>query len=164
MKRSAAIVAALVSALFLVGGLVFLCAASREPTRLLVAITLLVIGGVLAAWSGLTLRGLRELDPEHLSDRITTLARVGGHASVTLSQVVAELHVPDEAALDALALLESKGQCHREYREEREFYVFPGLKTVKIERLCAFCGSSFSVKTPLDKCLNCGGDLELVRQ
>jgi hypothetical protein len=128
------------------------------------AIALLVIGGGLAAWSGRTLRRLRELDPENLSDRITALAGESGHGEVTLSEVVAELQVPDEAALEALSTLESRGQCHREHREGREFYIFPGLKTLKVERRCTYCGSTFSVKTPQQKCPNCGGDLELVRQ
>lgn len=164
MKRTAALVALAISAVSLAGGLLFLCAASRQPTRLFLAIALLAIGGGLAGWSGFTLRRLRELAPEHLSDRITALARAGGHAEVTLSQVVAELRVPDEAAMAALALLEGRGQCHREGREGREFYVFPGLKETKVVRRCAHCGSEFSVKTPLHKCPNCGGELELARQ
>ncbi len=164
MNRTAAFVVLAVSVVFLAVGLLFLCAASRQPTRLLLAIALLVIGVGLAAWSGLSLRRLRELDPEHLSDRITALARAGGHAEVTLSQIVAELHVPDEVAVEALALLESRGQCYREVREGREFYVFPGLEQTKVVRRCAYCGNQFSVKTPLHKCPNCGGELELVRE
>lgn len=164
MKRTAAIIVLVISIVLLAGGLLFLCAATRQSSRLFLALALLAIGGGLAAWSGFTLRRLRELDPEYLSDRITALAGVGGHAEVTLSQVVADLRVPDEAALDALALLESRGQCHRERREGREFYVFPGLKETKVARRCAHCGSEFSVKTALLKCPNCGGGLELVRQ
>jgi hypothetical protein len=164
MNRTAAFVVLLISAVFLAGGLLFLCAASRQPTRLFLAVALLAIGGGLGVWGGLTLRRLRDLDPEHLSDRITTLARAGGDAEVTLSQAVAELRVPDEAALKALALLESRGQCYRENRDGREFYVFPGLKETKVVRRCAHCGSEFSVKTPLHKCPNCGGPLELKRE
>ncbi len=164
MKRTTAWVMLAISVVPLAGGLLFLCAASRQPIRLVLAVALLVIGGGLAAWSGLSLRRLREVDPEHLSDRITTLARAAGHAEVTLSQVVAELGVPDEAAIAALALLESRGQCYREPREAREFYVFPGLKESKVTRRCAHCGTEFSVKTSLHKCPNCGGDLELIRE
>ena len=164
MNRTAAIVVLLISAVFLAVGLLFLCAASRQPTRLFLAIALLVIGAGLAAWGGLTLRRLRELDPEHLSDRVTTLARAGGNGEVTLSQTVAELRVPDEAAFKALALLESRGQCYRENRDGREFYVFPGLQETKVVRRCAHCGSEFSVKTALHKCPNCGGELELKRE
>jgi hypothetical protein len=164
MNRTAAIIGSVVSAVLLTGKLLFLCAAARQPTRLLLVIALLVVGGGLAVWSGRTLRRLRDLEPERLGDRITALAVSGGHGEVTRSQVVAELGVPDAAALEALSALESRGQCHREYREGREFYVFPGLKAVKVERRCTYCGSSFSVKTPKQKCPNCGGDLELVRQ
>jgi hypothetical protein len=164
MNRTTASVVLAVSVVFLAVGLLFLCAASRQPTRLFLAIALLVIGGGLAAWSGLTLRRLWELDPEHLSDRITALARAGGQAEVTLSQVVAELNVPDEAALESLALLESREQCYREDREGREFYVFPGLEETKVVRRCAYCGNEFSVKTPLHKCPDCGGELELARE
>jgi len=164
MRRITAIVVLLISVLLLGGGLLFLCAAIRQPARLSLAFSLLAIGGALAAWSGLTLRRLWQLTPEHLSDRITVLARTGGRAEVTLSQVVGELHVPDEAAKAALALLESRGQCHAEQREGRELYVFPGLKTIKFVRRCAYCGNEFSVKTALHECPDCGGELELVRQ
>ncbi len=164
MKRTTGYAALAISAVLLAGGLLFLCAASRQLTRLILAVALLIMGGGLAAWSGLTLRRLHDLDPEHLSDRITALAQTTGHAEVSLSQVVAQLGVPDEAAAAALGLLESRGQCHREHREGREFYVFPGLKETKVVRRCAFCANEFSVKTPLHKCPNCGGDLEVVRQ
>ena len=116
MNRTAATIVIVISVLFLAVGLWFLCAATREPSRLFLAVVLLAVGGGLAAWSGLALRRLRDLSPEHLSDRITVLARAGGQAEVTLSQVVGELRVPDEAALNALDLLESQGQCRRERR------------------------------------------------
>jgi hypothetical protein len=164
MKRTAAYVGILISAIFLAVGLLFLCAATRQPSRLLLSVALLVVGGGLAAWSGFTLSRLRILDPENLSDRITGLARAGGNAEVTLSQVVAELAVPDEAALAALNLLEHRGQCHREPRGEREFYVFPGLKPSKISRRCPYCGGEFSVKTPVYRCPHCGGDVRLERE
>ena len=163
-RRSFAIAVLLISALFLALGLLFLCAATRQPSRLLLAVALLVIGGGLAAWSGLTLRRMRELDPEKLSDRITELARAGGSSEVTLSKVVAELGVPDEAALAALALLEERSQCYRERHEEREVYLFPGLEPSMVRRRCPYCGSEFSVKTPVYRCPNCGGDPQLERQ
>ena len=104
-----------------------------------------------------------ELDPDNLSDRITELARDMGNAEVTLSQVVSELRVPDEAAVAALSLLEQRGQCHRERRDVREVFVFPGLRLSLIRRRCPYCGSEFSVKTPAYTCPNCGGDLQLER-
>ena len=82
----------------------------------------------------MTLRRLRLTDPENLSDRITALAK-RSKGEVTLSQVVAELGLPDEAVLKAFDLLESKGQCHRERRDEREFYIFPGLQEQKMSEV-----------------------------
>jgi hypothetical protein len=133
--------------------------------RLLVAAPLLLVGGGLAVWSGLTLRRLRDLDPENLSDRITQLARTGD-AEVTLAQVVAELGVPDETAVAALNLLERRGQARRERvgDDAREVYVFPGLKPGLVQRRCPYCGAEFSVKKAVYKCPNCGGDLRLERE
>ena len=162
-NRTVAIVVLLAGAGLLAVGLLFLCAATQEPSRLLLALALLVVGGCLAAWSGISLRRLRELDPENRRDRITGLARAGD-AEVTLSQAVSELSVPDEAAVAALNLLERRGQAYRERRGEREFYVFPGLKPSKVARKCPYCGGEFSVKTPVYKCPHCGGDLKLERE
>jgi DNA-directed RNA polymerase subunit RPC12/RpoP len=163
MNRTVAIVVIVIAVVLLGAGLLFLCAATREPSRLLLAGALIVVGGGLAAWGGTTLRRLRDLDPENLSDRITALARAGD-AEVTLSQAVAELGVPDEAAVAAFNLLERRGQAHRERRGEREFYVFPGLQPSKVTRKCPYCGGEFSVKTPVYKCPHCGGDLRLVKE
>lgn len=163
-KRIAAVIALVISVVLLSGGLLFLCAAIRQPRRLLFAAVLLAMGAGLAAWSGLILRRLRELRPEHLSDRITMVARAGGDAEVTLSQVVGELGVPDEAVLAALDLLTSRGECQREQRDGREVYVFPGLKETRVVRRCGHCGSEFSVKEALHKCPNCGGEVDLVRE
>ena len=121
-----------------------------------------LIGVGLAAWGGLSLRRLRDLAPENLGDRITQLARKG-NGEVTLSQIVAELLVPGEAAIAALNLLERRGQAHREHAGEdaREVYVFPGLKPHLVQRKCPYCGTEFSVKKALSKCPHCGGDLTL---
>lgn len=162
MNRTVSKIVVTVAALFLTAGLVFLCAATSQPSRLLVAVALLLVGGGLAAWGGVALRRLHSLDPENLSDRITQLARAGG-GEVTLSQAVAELSVPDEAVVAALNLLERRGQCHREYRGEREVYFFPGLKPTLVKRRCPYCGTEFSVKQALNKCPHCGGDLKLER-
>jgi hypothetical protein len=173
MKKTLAIIAIVVSTLFLMGGLVSLCSAisfvGLEPVGLLLRVAVggiaLVVGTGLAVWGGLTLRRLRDLDPENLSDRITQLARKG-NAEVTLAQVVAELGVPDEKAIAALNLLERRGQCHREHVGDgaREVYVFPGLKPSLVERRCPYCGAEFSVKKAVYKCPNCGGDLRLERE
>jgi hypothetical protein len=149
-----------IGALFLAGGLVFLCAAVQNMARLPLAIALLLIGGALAGWSGLRLRRQRFLAPDVLDDRITTLA-ASHEASVTLAQVVAELNVPNEAARRALDRLEAVGLCHQHRRGDRTAYVFPGLKDSKVVRRCAYCGNTYSVREPLQKCPNCGGNLEI---
>jgi DNA-directed RNA polymerase subunit RPC12/RpoP len=164
MKRGLAIVILVASIAFLTVGLIFLCAATQQPSRYLLAITLLIVGAGLAGWGGLSLRRLRELNPENLSDAITMLALKGGQQEVSLSQVVAELGIPDEAAQSALDLLVSKGQCQREQRQGAIVFVFPGLKESKVVRRCVYCKSEFSVKDPIRVCPNCGGKVELVRE
>jgi hypothetical protein len=164
MKRNVAIGILLIAMVFNAVGLVFLCAGTRQPGRYFPAAAFLIAGVGLAIWSGMSLRRQRALDPENLSDRITELARRGGQYEVTLSEVVAELQVPDEVAQAALDLLVSKGQCRREPREGRVVYIFPGLKESKVVRRCVYCGSEFSVKDPLHVCPNCGGEVELVRE
>jgi hypothetical protein len=151
-----------VGVLFLAGGLIFLCAAVQNPARWPIALALLVIGGGLAAWAGLRWRRARELSPNVLDDRITTLAD-RYDAEITLAQVVSDLNVPDDAARTALARLESNGLCHQEQREGKTVYVFPGLKDSKVVRRCVYCGNEYSVREPLHKCPNCGGNLEIVK-
>ncbi len=163
MTKTIAIVILIISIILLAGGLLFACAASRNTTRLLLSAGLLIIGAGLAAWSGISLRRLRQLDPENLSDEITAMAERSGHAEVTLSQVVSGLGVPDEAAQKALDLLESKGQAARELRTDGWVYMFPGLKESRVIRKCAHCGREYSVKTPIYECTNCGGKVELVK-
>jgi hypothetical protein len=164
MNRTFAIVVMVIAAVLLALGMLLLCAATREPARLLVAAPLLLVGAGLAVWSGLTLRRLHDLAPEHLSDRITQLARQSD-GEVTLARVVAELEVPDEAAVAALNLLERRGQTRRERvgDDAREVYVFPGLEPGLVERRCPYCGAEFSVKEAIYTCPNCGGDLRLER-
>jgi hypothetical protein len=164
MKRTILIAAFVVSVVLLVLGLIFLCAATREPGRLPLSLLLLVIGGGLAAWSALTWRRGQQLEPERLADSIIDLVRARGGTEVSLAQIVAELNVPTDAAQQALGVLEQRGECRRERGPEKDLYVFPGLMEVKVVRRCAYCGSEFSVKQPLHKCPNCGGELELVRE
>ena len=163
MKRTVAIVVLAIGAALLAGGLLFLCAATREPSRLLLAIVLTGAGAGLAIWSGLSLRRLRELDPENLSDRITAMAKAGS-GEITLAQVVADLGVPDEAAVAAFNLLERKGEAHRDRVGERDVYVFPGLQPQKVMRRCPYCGAEFSVKHAVYRCPHCGGDLRLQKE
>jgi hypothetical protein len=154
--------ALLMGALLLTGGFIFLCAAVQNTARLPLSIALLLMGGGLAAWSGVRLRRQRLLAPDALDDRITALA-ADHEGTVTLALVIAELNAPDESARAALARLEADGLCHQERHGDRTVYVFPGLKESKVIRRCAYCGNTYSVREPLHKCPNCGGDLEIAR-
>ncbi len=163
MKRTQAIIVMGVAGVVLAAALALFCAGTAEPKWLILAVLLLAGGVGLAVWSGLALRRLRIVDPENLSDRITVLAK-RFKGELTLSQTVAELGAADEVVLKAFDLLESKGQCHREHREERELYVFPGLQEHKVSRRCPYCGREFSVKEAVYKCPHCGGDLRLQKE
>lgn len=164
MKRTLLMAAFGISGALLALGLIFLCAATADPKRLPLSVILLVLGGGLAALSALTWRRDQQLEPERLADSIIDLARASGGAEVSLAQIVAELNVPTDAAQRALGVLERRGECRRERGPDKDLYVFPGLMEVKVVRRCAYCGSEFSVKKPLHKCPNCGGELELVRE
>ncbi len=164
MKRTILLVAFAVSGILLALGLIFLCAATREPGRLPLSLILLVMGGGLAAWSALTWRREHQLEPERLADSIINMVRASGGSETTLAEVVAELNVPTEAAQRALGVLLGRGECRRERRAGKDLYVFPGLMERKVVRRCPYCGSEFSVKTPLHQCPNCGGQLELVKE
>ena len=152
----------LLGVLLLAGGLIFLCAAAQNTARLPIALVLLLLGGGLAGWAGQRWRRARQLSPDVLDDRITSLAD-RQDAETTLAQVVSALNVPDDAARAALARLESRGICHQERRGDKTVYIFPGLKESKVVRRCTYCGNEYSVREPLHKCPNCGGTLEIVK-
>lgn len=151
-----------VSAVLIAVGLLFLVAASSLPGRLLPAFTLLGLGAIGAAWSGLSYRHWRNLQPDELAPQITALA-AKNKGELAVTEVMSAFAAPAEAVNSALGVLLDKGQAHREHRADRIVYVFPGLKEHKMVRRCMYCGSTFPVKEPLHKCPNCGGDLELVQ-
>jgi len=163
MNRTTSYLVIGVSVVLLVVGLLFLCAATRNAARFPLALGLLVIGGGLAFWGGTSLRRAVALDAENLSDRISRLARQSGQGEVTLSQAVSALNAPDEAVEEALRLLVERGQAYPEYRQDREVYVFPGLRATKMVRRCESCGTEYSVKEPVYTCTRCGGKVEVVR-
>ncbi len=148
--------------LLLAGGLIFLIAALQNPGRLLTALALSLPGAGLAVWAGVRWRRARQLSPDVLDDHITQLADAHD-AEITLAQVVSELDAPDDVARAALTRLEANGLCHQEYREGRTVYVFPGLRDSRVVRRCSYCGSQYSVRQPLHKCPNCGGELEIAK-
>lgn len=163
MNRTTSYLVIGVSVVLLVVGLLFLCAATRNAARFPLALGLLVIGGGLAFWGGTSLRRTVALDAENLSDRISRLARQSGQGEVTLSQAVSALNAPDEAVEEALRLLVERGQAYPEYRQDREVYIFPGLRATKMVRRCESCGTEYSVKEPVYTCTRCGGKVEVVR-
>jgi hypothetical protein len=152
----------LLGVILLAVGLVFLIAAIQKPTRLLVALALFVPGAGLAAWVGIRWRRARQLSPSVLDGRIIELA-AANDGEITQAQIMSTLDVPDAASRAALARLEAEGQCRQEKRKEKTVFVFAGLKESKVFRRCAYCGSNYSVREPLHKCPNCGGDLEIVK-
>ena len=162
MNRTVYLGVLLLSALLLALGLLFLVAATSVPGRLLPASALLILGAIGAAWSGLSYRRWRNMQPDQLASQITALA-AANQGELAVSQVMSAFAAPAESVNSALGLLLDKGQAHREHRADRIVYVFPGLKEHKMVRRCMYCGSTFSVKEPLYKCPNCGGDLELVQ-
>jgi len=160
--RGSTLVLLIAGVFFLAGGLIFLCAAVQNPARLPIAALLLLGGGGLAAWAGLRWRKAQQLSPGVLAGRITDLA-LAHDAEIALAQVISALDVPDDIARATLADMETQGLCHRERRDGRTVYVFPGLKESKVVRRCSYCGSEYSVREPLHKCANCGGPLEIVK-
>ena len=160
--RGLTIAAFVVGALFLAGALVFLCAAVQNTRRIPLALVLLVIGAGLAIWAGMRLRQARQLAPDAVDGRIVDLA-AQYDAELTLALIVGDLDLPREVARASLARLEANGLCRTESREGRTVYTFPGLKESKVVRRCVYCGSEYSVREPLHKCSNCGGNLEIVK-
>ncbi len=144
-------------------GLLFLCAATEAPERIWLAIILLALGATGAGWSAYSYRKWLNMQPWQLATRVTSLA-AQNDGELALSQVMSQYSVPAPVATAALDELVNKGQCRREARADAVVYVFPGLKERKMIRKCVYCGSTFPVKQALQKCPNCGGNLELVQQ
>ncbi len=143
--------------------MLFLCAAVSAPERWPLAIVLLVVGAAGTGWSGLSYSRWLGRQPGALAARITDLAEQNS-GEISLAQVMSALNVPAAVATAAMDDLQQKGQCHMEPRGEKTLYVFPGLKERKMVRKCVSCGSTFPVRDPLQKCPNCGGNLEVVEK
>lgn len=158
MGKLGATLAAVVSVLFLVLGIIFLIAG-----RGTVALVLLACGAALLAFAALTLRRLAEISPEALATGIVDLARrLGGE--VTVAQVQSEFRIPSSMALGALERLRGRGDCQREQRTDHDVYVFKSVMPAKAIKRCAYCGSEFAVKSAMRDCPNCGAALEIVKE
>ena len=153
----------IVSALILAGGLLFLCAAVAVPERFPLAIILLIIGAIGAGWSAFAYRKWSSVQPEALAARITDLA-AQNDGELAISQIMSAFDVSASVAQAGIDQLVAKRQCRAESRGTQTFYIFPGLKEQKVARKCTYCGSTFPVKQALQKCPNCGGNLELVKE
>ena len=144
-------------------GLLFLVASTVVPERITVALGLLTLGTIGAVVTAYFYSRWYIQQPAVLSARITDLAD-RGDGEIAISQVMSALRVPASAVQAAMDDLVQKGQAHAESRNGQMLYVFPGLKERKMVRKCVYCGSTFPVKQPLQKCPNCGGNLELMQQ
>jgi hypothetical protein len=162
MKRMTYLGVFVVSVLVLGLGILFACAASAAPARCPLAIVLFAVGAAGAGWSAYSYRKWADAQPAALAARITDLA-ASQQGEVALAQIMSAFDVTSSTAQAGIDILMQNGVCRRETRGEQEIYAFPGLKEHKVERRCPFCGSVFPVKQALQKCPNCGGDLELVR-
>jgi hypothetical protein len=144
-------------------GMLFALVTTVVPERAFIAFVLLGVGTVGAgatAWFYWRWYGRQ---PAVLGARATDLAE-HTDGEVSLAQVMAAYHVPASVAQAAMDQLVEKGQCHAETLEGQLRYIFPGLKERKMVRKCVYCGSTFPVRDPLQKCPNCGGNLELVEK
>jgi hypothetical protein len=143
-------------------GLLFACAAIVAPARWPLAIVLLAIGAIGAGWNAYAYRKWADRQPAALATRITDLA-ANHQGDVTLAQIMSAFDVTASAAKAGLDVLVQHGECQRQMHSEQEIFVLPGFKEHKVERKCPFCGTTFPVKQSLQKCPNCGGNLELIK-
>ena len=159
MKKLGAILLAVLSIPFLTLGLIFLIAAS-SLSRAAVAIVLLGAGLALLIYAIRRLRRLASISPEALRTGAVDLARrMGGE--LTVAQLRAEYRLSSEQAAEVLEELTAEGTCERDHRPDRIVYVFRGLQESVTRRVCPYCGTELPVREALNKCPNCGAQLEL---
>jgi hypothetical protein len=162
MKKTWATLAVVASVPILTMGLIFLIATISQPSRILVAAALLVVGYVFINWGLLTLRRLNQISPEALATGIVELAkRLDGE--VTAAQVQAEFSISTRKAIAALEEAVGRGDCERDRRDLYDVYVFKSVMPPKAIKRCPFCGSEFSIKSAVRECPNCGSSLEITK-
>jgi hypothetical protein len=163
MKKLGPTLAVIASVTLLLLGIIFLIGASTQSGRIFTAAVFLVLGGAALVWGALRLRRLAEISPEALATGIVDLAR-RLNGEVTVSQVQAEFSIPRDMALGALETLRGRGDSQRERRGDHYAYIFKGVMPAKAIKRCPYCGSEFSVKSPMRECSNCGAALEIVKE
>lgn len=162
MRKTLAIIVALLSIPFFTVGLLFLIAATTKGSRFPIALAFLAIATVLLVSGLRRLRRLAEISPAALRTEAVELARrLGGE--LTASQLRAEFRLPQELAAGTLEKLVAEGTCTREQREERTVYVFKGLLPSMAEKVCPYCGTKLPLRAALRKCPNCGAQLEITK-
>lgn len=160
MKKLPAIIAVLLAIPFYIFGILFLIAASQNPSRIWVGLALSAIATFLLVVGLRRLRRLAEIAPDALRTGAIDMAqRLGGE--ITVAQLRAEYRISQALATQTLEQLVSEGSCQREERDERVVYVVTGLKPALVEKVCPYCGTKLPVRSDLRKCPNCGGNLEL---
>ncbi len=122
------IAAFLIGGLFAFLGLMFLIAASYNPTRIFPGIVLMGIGA-LTIYAG-TYGRRKEKRIEEIQDDIIRLAKRRG-GKLTLAEVVSDLGLPVDLAREALLSLEKRGIAYLDFErvedEGVEVYKFPGV-------------------------------------
>jgi DNA-directed RNA polymerase subunit RPC12/RpoP len=167
MNKTVAMIVLAAGSILLGLGLLFLCASAAAPeravSRILLGLVLALIGGGGAVWAGLQWRRLGEIEPARLADRIIGLVQTQAAPELTAAQATAQLGAPAANVQAALQLLQQRGEAQPEGRGDRVVYVFPGLKERKLTRHCVHCGTEFPVRQSLQRCPNCGGKIELLK-
>ena len=162
MKKLGAVLLTLASIPFLTFAVIFLIAASGQPSRALVAMVLLVIGAVLLVAGTKALRRLAAISPDTLKTEAVEMARrLGGE--LTVAQLRAEYRISQDLAAGVLEGLVVDGVCARQDRGDRTVYVFMGLLPSVAKKVCPYCGTDLPVRDALRKCPNCGAQLEITK-
>jgi hypothetical protein len=160
MKKLPAIIAVLLAIPLYTLGVLFLIAASQQPSRIIVGLAFAVVATLLLVMGLRRLRRLADIAPDSLRTGAIDLAqRLGGE--VTVAQLRAEYRISQAEATKSLEQLVAEGSSEREERDERVVYVITGLKKAIVEKVCPYCGTKLPVRSDLRKCPNCGANLEM---